>query len=103
MSSTASSVEMHARDLAGGKPGDRGRIGGALTWKLAAIFALGALQGAMGWYMVQSGLVDNPRVSQYRLAAHLGMALLIYAAMLWIALDLIFPRGGGAHPGPRRW
>ena len=40
--------------------------------KLAAIFALGALQGAMGWYMVQSGLVDDPRVSQFRLTAHLG-------------------------------
>ena len=71
----------------------RRRIGRALTWKLAGIFALGGLQGAMGWYMVQSGLVDNPRVSQYRLAAHLGMALLIYAAMLWTALDLLFPRG----------
>jgi len=80
----------------------RGRIGGTLTWKLAAIFALGALQGAMGWAMVQSGLVDNPRVSQYRLAAHLGMALLIYATMLLIALDLIFPRKEGAPAGPRR-
>jgi len=76
----------------------RRRIGRALTWKLAGIFALGGLQGAMGWYMVQSGLVDNPRVSQYRLAAHLGMALLIYAAMLWTALDLLFPRGTEAAP-----
>jgi cytochrome c oxidase assembly protein subunit 15 len=75
----------------------RGRIGRPLTWKLAAIFGLGGLQGAMGWYMVQSGLVDDPRVSQYRLAAHLGMALLIYAAMLWIALDLFFPRSHGAN------
>jgi cytochrome c oxidase assembly protein subunit 15 len=80
----------------------RGRIGRALTWKLAGIFALGGLQGAMGWYMVRSGLVDDPRVSQYRLAAHLGMALLIYAAMLWVALDLIFPRREGAPSGPRR-
>jgi cytochrome c oxidase assembly protein subunit 15 len=80
----------------------RGRIGRALTWKLAGIFALGGLQGAMGWYMVQSGLVDNPRVSQYRLAAHLGTALLIYAAMLWTALDLIFPRKERAPPGPCR-
>ena len=55
------------------------RIARTLTWKLAGIFALGGLQGALGWYMVQSGLVDDPRVSQYRLAAHLGMALLIYA------------------------
>ena len=84
----------------------RGKIPRALTWKLSAVFALGALQGAMGWYMVQSGLVDDPRVSQYRLTAHLGMALLIYAAMLWIALDLLLPRGSGAKastPGPRRF
>lgn len=73
----------------------RGRIARALTWKLAGIFALGALQGALGWYMVQSGLVDNPRVSQYRLTAHLGIAFLIFAAMLWIALDLFFPRASG--------
>ena len=44
----------------------RGRIARALAWKFAAIFGLGALQGALGWYMVQSGLVDNPRVSQFR-------------------------------------
>jgi cytochrome c oxidase assembly protein subunit 15 len=76
----------------------RRRIPRSLIWKLAAIFALGGLQGAMGWYMVQSGLVDDPRVSQYRLAAHLGMALLIYAAMLWVALDLLFPRGNETAP-----
>jgi len=80
----------------------RGRIGRALTWRLAAIFALGGLQGALGWYMVQSGLVDDPRVSQYRLAAHLGLALLIYAAMLWIALDLLFPRTDAPPKGLRR-
>ena len=73
----------------------RGRIARALTWKFAVIFGLGALQGALGWYMVQSGLVDNPRVSQFRLTAHLGIAFLIYAAMLWIAFDLLFP---GARP-----
>ena len=81
----------------------RGRIARHLGWKLAAIFALGGLQGAMGWYMVQSGLVDDPRVSQYRLAAHLGIALLIYAAMLWIALDLLSPRGTEARRGLRRF
>ncbi len=72
----------------------RGRIARALAWKFAAIFGLGALQGALGWYMVQSGLVDNPRVSQFRLTAHLGIAFLIYAAMLWIAFDLLFARAG---------
>src|SRR5712692_8565947 len=83
----------------------RGRIARALTWKFAVIFGLGALQGALGWYMVQSGLVDNPRVSQYRLTAHLGIALLIYAAMLWIALELLFPRSqaGAVSKGLRRF
>src|SRR5712691_11113074 len=79
----------------------RGKITRALAWKLAGIFALGALQGAIGWYMVQSGLVDDPRVSQYRLTAHLGIAFLIYAAMLWIALDLLFPQASRAEAAPR--
>jgi cytochrome c oxidase assembly protein subunit 15 len=70
----------------------RGSIGRPLAWKLAGVFALGAVQGAMGWYMVKSGLVDDPRVSQFRLTAHLAFALLIFAAMFWIALDLLFPR-----------
>jgi cytochrome c oxidase assembly protein subunit 15 len=60
-----------------------------LAWKLAGVFALGALQGALGWFMVKSGLVDDPRVSHFRLTAHLGVALTIFAAMLWIALDLL--------------
>src|SRR5215470_18073612 len=81
----------------------RGRLSRELTWKLAGIFVLGGLQGAMGWYMVRSGLVDDPRVSQYRLAAHLGIALLIYAAMLWIALDLLFPRTAEVPRGLRRF
>ena len=61
--------------------------------KLFGIFLLGALQGALGWYMVQSGLVDDPRVSQLRLTAHLGLALLIFAAMFWTALTLLRPAG----------
>src|SRR5215470_3370250 len=81
----------------------RRRISRPLAWKLAGIFALGGLQGALGWFMVQSGLVDDPRVSQYRLAAHLGLAMLIYAAMLWIALDLLLPRAAAAPKGLRRF
>ena len=50
----------------------RGAIPPGYGGKLAAIFVLGGLQGALGWYMVQSGLVDDPRVSQFRLTAHLG-------------------------------
>jgi cytochrome c oxidase assembly protein subunit 15 len=64
-----------------------------LGLKLTGIFILGGLQGGMGWYMVKSGLVDNPHVSQYRLTAHLGLAFAIYAAMFWVALDLLYPTG----------
>lgn len=71
----------------------RKAIDGPLGLKLAGIFLLGGLQGAMGWYMVKSGLVDNPHVSQYRLTAHLGLAFIIYAAMLRVALGLLFPIG----------
>ena len=60
--------------------------------KLFGIFVLGGLQGAMGWYMVQSGLVDDPRVSQFRLTAHLGLAFAIFAAMFWVALTLVHPQ-----------
>ena len=74
----------------------RGRIDRALTFKLAGLFLLGGLQGAMGWYMVKSGLVDDPRVSQYRLTAHLAIAFAIYAAMLWTALGLLYPGPGAA-------
>ena len=80
-----------------------GRIDRRLGWKLGGIFALGALQGAVGWYMVASGLVDEPRVSHLRLAAHLGLAFLILGAMLWVAFTLLlFPgrvAGGRAAPG----
>ena len=57
--------------------------------KLIGLFVLGGLQGLMGWYMVKSGLVDDPHVSQYRLTAHLLLAFLIFAGMFWIALDLL--------------
>jgi cytochrome c oxidase assembly protein subunit 15 len=76
----------------------RRRLDAPLAAKLAGVFVLGALQGALGWYMVTSGLVDDPRVSHFRLTAHLGVALAIFAAELWIALDLLAP----AHrSGPR--
>jgi len=69
----------------------RGRIPRPLRWPLAGIFALGALQGALGWFMVQSGLVGDPRVSQFRLTAHLALAIAIFGAMLWVALSLAYP------------
>jgi heme a synthase len=69
---------------------------------LFAIFLLGGLQGALGWYMVQSGLVDDPRVSQLRLTAHLGLAFLIFAAMLWTALSLLRPAPASADRRARQ-
>lgn len=80
----------------------RGAIGRPLAWRLAGIFVLGALQGALGWYMVASGLVDDPRVSSVRLAAHLGLAFAIYAAMFWLALGLLVPGRAQAPRGLRR-
>ena len=85
----------------------RRRIGPRLRWQLAGIFVLGGLQGAMGWYMVKSGLIDDPRVSQFRLTAHLGLAFVIFAAMFWVALSLLFPAratgGGTSILAARRW
>ena len=70
----------------------RGKIEKALTPKLIIMFVLGGLQGLMGWYMVKSGLVNDPHVSQYRLTAHLGLAVIIYAYMFWVALGLLYPK-----------
>jgi len=82
----------------------RGRIRGGLLPKLLGMFVLGGLQGLMGWYMVKSGLVDVPRVSAYRLTAHLLLAVLIYSYMLWVALGLLLPRLHAApDPGVRRF
>ena len=81
----------------------RKSIDAALAWRLGSIFVLGGLQGAMGWYMVKSGLVDDPRVSQFRLTAHLGLAFLIFAAMFWTALDLLRTQRQPASPGLRRF
>src|SRR4051794_30675933 len=57
-------------------------------WRLAALFILGGLQGAIGWFMVMSGLEGRTEVSPYRLAAHLLFALFLMAALIWTALDL---------------
>ena len=72
------------------------------AWKFVGIFVLGGLQGAMGWYMVKSGLVDDPRVSQFRLTAHLALALLILAAMLWAGLTLVYPQRVASRSPPQR-
>ena len=65
-----------------------GKLTGKLKIKLSFLFILGGLQGALGWYMVQSGLVDRVDVSQYRLAAHLGLAIFIFACTYWVYLGL---------------
>jgi cytochrome c oxidase assembly protein subunit 15 len=75
----------------------RRKLTARLVPRLAFAFVLGGLQGLLGWYMVKSGLVDNPHVSQYRLTAHLGLALLIYAYLLWLLYDLLFAHS--AAPG----
>lgn len=75
-----------------------GRIKGALRDKCLILFVLGGLQGVLGWYMVKSGLIDEPSVSQYRLAAHLSMALIIYLFGLWVALGILQPRAAVVPP-----
>jgi len=59
-----------------------------LAGRLIIIFILGGLQGALGWYMVKSGLVDRVDVSQYRLASHLGLAVLLFGVVFWTFLRL---------------
>ena len=61
----------------------RGGLGAELKRRLWGIFALGALQGGVGWWMVASGLSERVEVSQYRLATHLVLALLIFAGIIW--------------------
>jgi len=74
------------------------RIRRGLTPRLVVMFALGGLQGLLGWYMVKSGLVDNPHVSQYRLTAHLITAVVIYGLILWTAMGLLHPANRVARP-----
>ena len=64
------------------------RVRWPLTGRLLLILVLGAAQGLMGWLMVASGLVDDPRVSHYRLAAHLLLAFATYAVVVWTALEI---------------
>ncbi|MEZ4853718.1 COX15/CtaA family protein [Flavobacterium sp.] len=59
--------------------------------KCLILLAMGAFQGFLGWFMVKSGLVDNPDVSHFRLALHLTFAFITFAYTLWVALDLMYP------------
>ena len=57
---------------------------------LVVLLFLGGMQGVIGWWMVKSGLVSDPTVSQYRLATHLGMALFIYGMLLWTGFNIFY-------------
>ena len=59
--------------------------------KCVVLLAMGAFQGFLGWFMVKSGLIDNPDVSHFRLSLHLTFAFITFAYTLWVALDLIYP------------
>jgi len=73
------------------------RLPRRLVLPLAGILLLGFAQGLLGWYMVESGLADRFEVSQYRLVAHLALALAIYSAIFWVALAI---GGSPAAPDP---
>ena len=59
--------------------------------KCIVLLGMGAFQGFLGWFMVRSGLIDNPDVSHFRLALHLTFAFITFAYTLWVALDLMYP------------
>lgn len=79
----------------------RRELSRGLLLRLGGVFTLGAAQGALGWWMVKSGLADRIDVSQYRLAAHLGLAFVIFGFTFWTALDCLTPRAASAAKGSR--
>ena len=82
----------------------RGSIPRSGYRRMIGLFALGGLQGVVGWWMVMSGLEVRVSVSQYRLAIHLGVALILFAAIMWTAFEYLRPKPSGAVAAPRaRW
>ncbi|MBL8590483.1 MAG: COX15/CtaA family protein [Methylobacteriaceae bacterium] len=83
----------------------RGALSTRLKWQLSGVLALGALQGAVGWWMVASGLVGRVEVAQERLAVHLLLASLTLMALTWIAVGLRAPADAAAERAarPARW
>ena len=73
------------------------KVSDGLFWKLFGLLLLGAGQGVMGWFMVMSGLVDRPDVSQYRLVAHFALAVIIIGLLIWVALGLLHPKPYDQH------
>lgn len=82
-----------------------GRIPPSFLPRLIGLFVLGGLQGVLGWYMVKSGLIERTDVSQYRLAAHFGLALVILGYTLWLLFGLGGARGarGTLHRRSSMW
>ena len=76
----------------------RGAIARAQISRMIVLFLLGGLQGFVGWWMVASGFEDRVSVSQYRLAIHLGVALILFAAILWTAFEYLRPKPANARP-----
>jgi cytochrome c oxidase assembly protein subunit 15 len=74
------------------------KVSGPLTLKLGGLFLLGGAQGALGWWMVASGLSERVDVSQYRLAAHLSLAVILFGLIFWTGLDV---RTSGVSAGQR--
>ncbi len=79
------------------------RLARSDIWKFLLLLFLYAAQGLLGWYMVKSGLVNQPAVSHYRLTAHLSLAILVFILILWWVVDLMVPKEGLVeHPKLRR-
>lgn len=74
------------------------RLDAATLKKALILLAMGAFQGFLGWFMVRSGLVDDPDVSHFRLALHLTFAFITFAYTLWVALDLMYPNRDNFYP-----
>ncbi len=72
------------------------RLSSETIKKCVVLLGMGALQGFLGWFMVRSGLIDNPDVSHFRLSLHLTFAFITFAYTLWVALDLIYPERNNA-------
>lgn len=79
------------------------RIAPSTLKKCFVLLGMGALQGFFGWFMVKSGLIDDPDVSHFRLSLHLTFAFLTFAYTLWVALDLIYPERKAPVLALRKW
>lgn len=67
------------------------RLSNETIKKCVVLLGMGGFQGFLGWFMVRSGLIDNPDVSHFRLSLHLTFAFITFAYTLWVALDLMYP------------